>query len=76
MEILYSKSYKWFLSQNQQVRIVFLGYMRYEALAKHIKPFLKNKVKVRQCSDYNFSVILLILSEITDVRRLFSPLEL
>ena len=29
------------LSQNQQVRIDFLGYMRYEALAKYIKLFKK-----------------------------------
>ena len=44
MKILYMKDYKWLLSQE---RIDFLGYIRYEALAKHIKPFLKYiKVKV------------------------------
>ena len=41
MNILYLKVYKWLLSQNQQVGIDFLGYIRYEALTKHIKPFLK-----------------------------------
>ena len=53
MNILYLKVYKWLLSQNQRVRIDFLGYRRYEALAKHINPFLKkHKVKGRQCPDY------------------------
>ena len=42
MKILYLKGYKWLLSQNQRVRIDFLGYRWYEALAKHTKPFLKN----------------------------------
>ena len=41
MKILYLKTYKWLLSQNQPVRIDFLGYKWYEALAKHIKSFLK-----------------------------------
>ena len=40
MEILYLKGYKWF-SQKQQAGSDFLGSRRYEALAKHIKPFLK-----------------------------------
>ena len=53
MKLLYLKGFKWLLSQNQRVRIDFLGYIRYEALAKHIKPFLKKiKLKGRQCSDY------------------------
>ena len=53
MKILYLKGYKWLLSQNQQVRIDFLGYRRYEALAKYIKPFLKNtEVKGGQFPDY------------------------
>ena len=30
-------------------RIDFLGYRRYEALAKHVKPFLKKNVKVKLC---------------------------
>ena len=52
MKILYLKSYKWLLFQNQRVRIDLLGCIRYEAPAKHIKPFLKNiKVKGRQCPD-------------------------
>ena len=42
MKILYLKGYKWLLSQTQRVRIEFLGYIRYEALAKHINPFFKN----------------------------------
>ena len=42
MKNLYLRSYKWLLSQNQRVRIDFLGYIRYEPLAKHIKPILKN----------------------------------
>ena len=41
MKILYLKGYKWLLSQNQEVRIVFIGYRQYEALAKQYKPFLK-----------------------------------
>ena len=41
MEILYLKGYKWLLSQNKRIGIDFLGYRRYKALAKHIKPFLK-----------------------------------
>ena len=53
MKILYLKNYKWFLFQNQQVRIDFLGYRQGKALAKHIKPFLENvKVKGRQGLDY------------------------
>ena len=55
MKSLYLKGYKWLVSQNQQVKIDFLGYLRYERLAKHIKPYLKNiKVKERQCPDYRF----------------------
>ena len=54
MKILYLKGYKWLLSQNQRVRNNFSGYRRYEALAKHIKPFRQNiKVKGHQCPDYN-----------------------
>ena len=50
MKILYLKGYKWLLSMNQRVRNGFFGYRRYQALAKLIKPFLKNiKVKGRQC---------------------------
>ena len=30
-------------------RIDFLGYRRYEALAKHVKPFLKKNIKVKLC---------------------------
>ena len=53
MKILYLKGYKWLLSLNQRVRIDFLGYIRYEALAKHVKLFLKNiKVKRHQCPYY------------------------
>ena len=55
MKILHLKSYKWLLSQNQQLRIGFLGYRQCGALAKHIKPFVKNiKVKGCQCPDYNY----------------------
>ena len=50
MKILYLKGYKWLLSMNQRVRNIFFGYRRYQALAKLIKPFLKNiKVKGLQC---------------------------
>ena len=54
MKILYLEGYKWLLPQDQRVRISFLGYTRYEVLAKHIKPFFKKtiKVKERQCLDY------------------------
>ena len=41
MKIFNFKIYKWVLSENQQVRIDFLGYIWYEALPMHIKPFLK-----------------------------------
>ena len=41
MKILYLKSNKWLLSQNQRVRNGVFGYRRYWALAKHIKPFIK-----------------------------------
>ena len=43
MKTLYLKGYKWLLSQNQVVRNEIFGYGRYEALAKHIKPFLKKQ---------------------------------
>ena len=55
MKILYLKGCKWLLSQNQHVRSDFFGYRRYEALAKHIKPFFQTsniKVNGRQCPDY------------------------
>ena len=59
MTILYLKGCKWLLSQNQQVRNDLLGYRRYEALAKHTKPFLKNiKVKGRQCPDCKCSKLI------------------
>ena len=41
MKILYLKVYKWLLSQKQRVGFDVLGYRRYEAQAKHIKPFSK-----------------------------------
>ena len=41
MKIFYLKGYKWLLSQNERVRNGFFDYRRYEALAKHIKPFFK-----------------------------------
>ena len=59
MKILYLKSCKWLLSQNQQVRIDFLRYRRYEALAKHIKPLKKKKtVKRKDVSAPTISIIL------------------
>ena len=33
MKILYLKGYKWFLSQNQQVRNDFFGYTQYDVSA-------------------------------------------
>ena len=53
MKILNLKGYKWLLSHKLGVRIEFLGYTEYEALAKHIKPFFKKNIKVkgRQCPD-------------------------
>ena len=52
MKILYLKGYKWLFSQNQ--RNDLFDYRQYKAFSKHIKPFLKkNKVKGRQCLDYN-----------------------
>ena len=50
MNILYLKSYKWLLFQNQRVRNDFFGYRRYEALAKHIKPFFKKTLKLKDVS--------------------------
>ena len=41
MKVLYLKGYKWLLPQNKRVTNGFFGYRRYEALAKHVKPFLK-----------------------------------
>ena len=45
MKILHLKGCKWLLPQNQRVRINFLGYIGYEALAKHIKRFVKKTLK-------------------------------
>ena len=45
MKILYLKGYKWLLSQNQRVRIDFLGYRWYDSVAKNIEPFLKKAIK-------------------------------
>ena len=45
MKFLYLIDYKWLLPQNQRVRVDFLGYKQYEALATHIKPFLKKTLK-------------------------------
>ena len=50
MEILYLKDYNCLLSQNQLVRNDFFGYRRHEALAKHIKPFLKKTLKRKDVS--------------------------
>ena len=47
MKILYSNNFVfaisacWLVAKNQLVGISFLGYIRYEALAKHIKPFFE-----------------------------------
>ena len=41
MKILYLKGYNVLLSQSQRERNYFLGYRRFKALAKDIKPFLK-----------------------------------
>ena len=41
MNVLYLNGYKCLLSQNQRVIIDFLGYIRYDTLAKHIKPFFE-----------------------------------
>ena len=47
MKTLYLKGYKWLLSQNQRVRIDFLGYTWYEAVAKYIKFFLKKPLNLK-----------------------------
>ena len=39
MKILYLKAHKLLLSQNLRVKNDVFGYRRYEALAKHMKPF-------------------------------------
>ena len=58
MKILCLKGYKWLLPRNQLVRNDIFGYRRYEALAKHIKPFLKKNSKVKGCqfSDYEINI--------------------
>ena len=59
---------KAFLSQNQWARNAFFGYRWYEALAKHIKPFLKKvhllsaptsfvKLESRSGSDSSLKII-------------------
>ena len=50
IKILYLKGYRWLFSQNQWVRIGLLDYRRYEALAKHVKPFLKKTLKWKDVS--------------------------
>ena len=50
VKILYLKGYKWLLSQKKRVRIDFFGYIRCEALARHIKPFKRNKLKWKHVS--------------------------
>ena len=55
MKILHLKGYNWLLSQNQRVRNDFFGYRRYEALAKHISPFLKKTLKWKDISGWTAS---------------------
>ena len=50
MKTLHLKPYKWLLTKSQWVRINFLGYIQNEALAKHIKPFLKKTLKWKDVS--------------------------
>ena len=50
VKILYLKGYKWLLSQKKRVRIDFFGYIRCEALARHIKPFKRKKLKWKDVS--------------------------
>ena len=50
IKILYLKGYRWLFSQNQRVRIGLLDYRRYDALAKHVKPFLKKTLKWKDVS--------------------------
>ena len=51
MKILYLKGYKWLLSpQKKRVRIDFFGSIRYQALARHIKPFKKKELKWKDVS--------------------------
>ena len=49
MKILCLKGYKWLLSNNKRLRNELFGYRRYKALAKHIKPFIKRNLKVKEC---------------------------
>ena len=48
-ENLYLEGCKWSLFQSQRVRIDFLDYRQYEALANHIKSFLKT-LKWKDCN--------------------------
>ena len=57
MKILYLKGSKWVLSKNQQVKIDFLGYIRYKALARHIKPLKKKKWKDVSALTNTFNLI-------------------
>ena len=59
MKILHLKGCKWLLPQNQRVRINFLGYIGYEALAKHIKRFVKKTLKWKDVSAPTISNFLL-----------------
>ena len=52
MKVLYLKCYTWLLLQNQRVRIDFLGYIWYEALAKHIKPSFEKRAAVSRLTRF------------------------
>ena len=51
-KFFYRKGYKWLLYQNQRVKNGCLGYKRYEALAKYIKPFFKKTFKWKNVSSH------------------------
>ena len=59
MKILHLKGYKWLLSHNQRVRNDIFGYRRYDAPAKHIKPFLKN-IKSKDGSAQTITITIII----------------
>ena len=57
MNVLYLNGYKCLLSQNRRVIIDFLGYIRYDTLAKHIKPFFERPESGRVSARINKSIL-------------------
>ena len=61
------KGYKWLLYQNKQVKNDSFSYRRYEALAKHIKHFLKKHLSERT----SVPAVIPVLGSVGAIPRLF-----